>query len=367
MNKYEIKIIKKENSISYLIESIFFNDLDLIKCIDNDKKINEILKYNHEKYEKLNCDCKYYLAKFVKSVNYSIKKSFDDISSCIVVFLLLIYHNEFIKRVTYQILKDNLYHLENFKIDISDLKIINWNQIEVKIKKNVEKYDHSKISMITFTTYEYINYTKNLIISLQMYNIIIPLKVYCIDEESYNELKQLNGNIVVIKYFDKDITKGIKEYLQDGWSKFVINKIKCIYSELFENGYVLYIDGDIIIKNDLLLDYLMNEIKDEEILFQKNKGDTLCCGFMFIRSTDNVKGLFNDKNIDMNDFICDEDYINKNKDKINYKCLRRENFPIERYYRKYLETIDPYIIHFNIETGLKKEKSIKELGYWYIK
>ena len=367
MNKYEIKIIKKENSISYLIESIFFNDLDLIKCIDNDKKINEILKYNHEKYDKLKDDCKCYLANFVKSENYIIKKSFDDISSCMVLFLLLIYHNEFIKRVTYLILKDNLYHLKNIKMDISDFKIINWNQIEVKIKKNVEKYDHSKISMITFTTYDYINYTKNLIKSIQISNIRIPLKVYCIDEGSYNELKQINGNIVIIKYFDKDITEGIKKYLQDGWSRFVINKIKCIYSELFKNEYILYIDGDIIIKNDLLLDYLMDEIKEEEILFQKNKGDTLCSGFMFIRSTDDVKVMFNYKDIDMNDFICDEDYLNKNKGNFKYKCLRRENFPIERYYRKYLEAIDPFMIHFNIETGFEKEKSIKELGYWYIK
>ena len=367
MNKYEIKIIKKENSISYLIESICFNELILIKCIDNDYQISGVLKYNHKKYDKLKDDCKYYLAKILKSENYIIKKPLDEISSCIVIFLLLIYHNEFIKRVTYQILKDNLYHLETLKIDISDFKIINWNQIEVKYTKNIKKYDHSKISMITFTTCDYINYTKNLIISLQMSNITTPLKVYCIDEGSYNELKRLKYNIVVIKQIDKNITKGIKEYLQDGWNKVIINKIKCIYSELFKNEYVLYIDGDIIIKKDILLDYLMDEIEDKEILFQKNKYDTLCSGFMFLRSNDNIKSLFNDKNIDMNDFICDEDYLNKNKDKINYKCLRREKFPIERYYRKYLDTIDPFIIHFNFETGLKKEKSIKELGYWYIK
>ena len=77
--------------------------------------------------------------------------------------------------------------------------------------------------------------------------------------------------------------------------------------------------------------------------------------------------MFNYKDIDMNDFICDEDYLNKNKGNFKYKCLRREKFPIERYYRKYLEAIDPFMVHFNIETGFEKEKSIKELGYWYIK
>ena len=165
---------------------------------------------------------------------------------------------------------------------------------------------------------------------------------------------------------DEKVDERIVDYLKEGWNKMMISKIKVIYHELLKYDYVLYTDGDIIFKNPNIINYLLSTINGYDILFQKNKNDILCCGFMFIKSNERTKDIFNYKLINMNTFICDEDYMNKNKDKIKYNCLRRGQFPIERYYRKYLDAINPYMIHFNIEGGTTKEKNIKELNYWYL-
>jgi hypothetical protein len=155
--------------------------------------------------------------------------------------------------------------------------------------------------------------------------------------------------------------------LKEDWNITMFNKIKSIYNELFINEYVLYIDSDIIIKNNNIIDYLHDEIINSEydILFQQNIGEKLCSGFMYIHSNTKTIDLFNYKKIDINTFICDEDYINENKDKIKYKKLKRYYFPIERYYRKYKEELPYYMIHFNFNTGIYKEKSIIELHHFH--
>ena len=53
------------------------------------------------------------------------------------------------------------------------------------------------ISFITFTNHGFIHYTKNLILSLEKCNFPLPLKVYCIDQKSFDELQEWNKNITL--------------------------------------------------------------------------------------------------------------------------------------------------------------------------
>tara|TARA_Y100000389_G_scaffold201073_1_gene242925 strand:+ start:760 stop:1863 length:1104 start_codon:yes stop_codon:yes gene_type:complete len=367
MNKYEILIYTDVKYVSYSLISINDDKLKIIKEIDNDKYKENILKFYNSKYDALNNTLNVYLNGLLSNKNCITTSNIDDITKCLLLFLFSIYHNEFIKRVTYGQLKNTLNNLKELDEEIDNFEILNYNEIIKKHEKIEKLMDYDNISMITFTTGDYMNYTRNLIESIKNCELMKKLKIYCIDEKAFDFLKQYK-NIRVIKSYDENIKPGIKEYLKEDWNITVINKIKCIYHELLISEYVLYIDGDIVINNCGIIDYLHSEINKEnnDILFQQNIGDRLCSGCMYIRSNPKTRELFNYQKIDMNDFICDEDYVNKNKDKINYKCLRRNTFPIERYYRKYLDSIEPYIIHFNFETGFKKEKSIKELGYWYI-
>ena len=81
---------------------------------------------------------------------------------------------------------------------------------------------------------------------------------------------KVNKHVEAIEFYD-NIKPGLKEYLKEGWNTTMFNKIKCIYNELFISEYILYIDSDIIVKKNNIIDYLHNEILNSEydILFQK--------------------------------------------------------------------------------------------------
>ena len=365
MYKYEIKIKNNEDYLSFKLITINNDNFKIIRDIDNDENKIEILKYYDSKYYFLENKIYVYLVKLIEKSEYTLKSEIQDISKCLLLFLLTIYNEEFLKRVKYQELKNNIEKLQFNPGDLTHFDINEYNEL-IKKHENVKLLpNYDNISLITFTTGDYVKYTNNLVESMKRCNIMKRLKIYCIDSGAYDFFK-VNKHVEAIEFYD-NIKPGLKEYLKEDWNTTMFNKIKCIYNELFINEYVLYIDSDIIIKKNNIIDYLHNEILNSEydILFQKNVGEKLCCGFMYIHSNKKTINLFDYKKIDRETFICDEDYINENKDKIKYKKLKRYYFPIERYYRKYKEELPYYMIHFNFNTGINKENSMIELNYFY--
>ena len=221
------------------------------------------------------------------------------------------------------------------------------------------------ISFITFTNYGYIDFTKNLILSLEKCNFPLSLKVYCIDQKSFDELQSFNKNITLEMLEDETNTnETIVGWKEEGWNKMVYSKLKCIHKELLTNPYVFYTDSDIVFENNYALQYLLDNLKDHDMCIQQNKGDILCTGFMFMKSNDTMKHLFDWKKINIETFICDEDYINENKDKFNYYRLSREYFPTERYY--YHNNDNQFlIIHFNKNKKEGKINSMKLYNKWF--
>ena len=69
----------------------------------------------------------------------------------------------------------------------------------------------------------------------------------------------------------------------------MIQKLKVIHSSLLDNDYVLYIDGDIVIKKNIQ-NYLLNKIQNKDVIFQNDKRPSkpnlinVCAGFMMIKS-----------------------------------------------------------------------------------
>lgn len=228
---------------------------------------------------------------------------------------------------------------------------------------------YKDISFITYTNYGYIEYTKNLILSLEKIKYPLTLKVYCVDKKSYDLLNAFNKNITFELLNDKtNNNQNIVGWKEKGWNTMVFSKIKCIYNELYKNKYILFTDSDIVFEKNPL-NYLLENIKDYDILIQQNMIKSiypLNSGFMFINSNNNTKNLFNWENIDLNNFTCDQDYINDNKTKINYKLLKRELFPIQEYYFIEKPYIDPYIIHYNHKRGKDKKKDFINSKKWYL-
>ena len=130
---------------------------------------------------------------------------------------------------------------------------------ENKLKEIKQRKD---ISFITFTNYGYIHYTKNLILSLEKSNFPLSLKVYCIDQKSFDELKQFNQNILLEMLNDETNTnENIVGWREEGWNTMVFSKLKCIHKELLINEYVFFTDSDIVFETDCL-QYLIDNLKD---------------------------------------------------------------------------------------------------------
>ena len=203
MYKYLIEIKKINKTFIYEISMINKSIKNLIIEIDNDNNLDYINEYKDDKYNILFTECKNHLIKYNTENNITIKKNIEDITYCILLFLLVFYNEEFTRRVTYQTLKDNLPNMKTFTEDLSQFSMMDWNKLVKNINYELSNdYVIEKdISFITFTNYGYIKYIKNLIESLKKCNFPLRLKIYCIDEKSYNELENYSDKILY--YTDK--------------------------------------------------------------------------------------------------------------------------------------------------------------------
>ena len=156
------------------------------------------------------------------------------------------------------------------------------------------------MKFITLTNKGYLDYTRNMIISLKKLDIATPLKVYCIGEECYDELD----------YDDKEL--------------------------LLTDAPDDYDDGQ------------------------------LCSGIMYIKCNDKNKQTFNPANIDINNFKCDQIYLNEIKAGLKYDKLPLKKYPNGQYFYNRPCRQGSYCIHFNYLVGHEKKETMKKLNYWFL-
>ena len=243
-----------------------------------------------------------------------------------------------------------------------------------------------KIAFITLTNTGYLNYTLNCLKSIEKHNIEIPLKCYSSDIGGYNKLKEMNINC---EHIDNNYYRGGKHvgFTSKEFGELMKVKVKIIYDNLQKYDYVCYTDGDIVFLRDNLFKYLLDNIEDNNMLVQNNKlndnRDQMCAGFMFIKSNDFTKNVFNLDN-NYQEIIeesrlpvktkqwCDQMYINNiykklSNDIFKRKLLPKNNFPNGEVFLKGKCLIkEPYLIHFNYIIGDKKKGIMNKEGYWYL-
>ena len=149
-------------------------------------------------------------------------------------------------------------------------------------------------------------------------------------------------------------------FFQNDNSYYLMIAKLTIYKELLKNDYVLYIDGDIVIKKDIIK-YLFSVKRNYDIIFQNDKRPSkpnlinLCAGFMFIKSNKKNLKFFNPDNLNVKKIAGykthDQTHINKNKSRFNYGVLSLDMFPNGAHYYKNYNNLDPSIIHFNYVIG----------------
>lgn len=227
------------------------------------------------------------------------------------------------------------------------------------------------ISFITLTNLGYVDYTLNCLKSLENISHEMKPTCYCIGKESYNKLTEKNYKSVLI---DDEKNTNFQVFRTGNWSNITIKKFNIIYENLLSNEYVLFTDGDIVYENGDFMNYLINNIGDNDILIQNDtqnddSKDLLCSGFMFIKSNEKTLELFNPTKVIENENTVgwdDQVYINNIKEKLKYNTLPLHLFPNGLYFYRNCNNIKPFLIHFNFLFGHEKKDKMKYHSKWYL-
>ena len=103
----------------------------------------------------------------------------------------------------------------------------------------------NKQEIITITSKWYIEYTLNMLFSLNELNLSNIVNVYCLDNESYEQINErgFNGKKIDTKY---KITTSPTQFGTYEFNTFMYYKMKVIRDALKQNKEILYTDGDVI-------------------------------------------------------------------------------------------------------------------------
>lgn len=230
-----------------------------------------------------------------------------------------------------------------------------------------------KLSFITLTNNGYKEMTKNCLISLKRLGINY-LKVFCMDQESYDYLSTDFDLVYKMDLDEKEIISNLTNYRRENWSKVVFKKFDIIYKELQKNDYVLFTDGDIVYKKKGFIEYCLKNLGEYDLIIQddrltdkpiNNINEELCTGFMLIKKNEKMLEIFNPENIPNLDVKCDQFYINSKRDEIKYNKLPLKLFPNGAYFRME-KPLNNYMVHFNYILGTRKKEKMIKYGYWFI-
>ena len=143
---------------------------------------------------------------------------------------------------------------------------------------------------------------------------------------------------------------------------------------MLKHDYVCFTDGDIVYENPNFMNYLLENIGDNDILIQNDcmrdkDYCNLCSGFMFIKSNPNTLKIFDPKIMEnkKNQVGWDDQvYINEIKNTLKLTMCPLHLFPNGNYYYHNSSNIQPYLIHFNWLIGHKKKEKMQSYGKWLI-
>jgi hypothetical protein len=208
--------------------------------------------------------------------------------------------------------------------------------------------------------------------SLENIQSTVPLEIYCVGKEGHKILtdKGYKSNLLD----ENEETSSFQEFRKGKWSNITFQKFCIIYKNLLTSDYVLFTDGDIVFEFNGIFDYLKSQIGDNDLLIQNDRmsdkdHSNLCSGFMFIKSNETTKKLFNpEKTISFKDKLGwdDQIYINSIKSQLKYKLLPLVFFPNGAFYYKFNSKIKPMMIHFNWVIGHEKKSKMILYKKWFL-
>tara|TARA_B100001057_G_C22736907_1_gene906176 strand:- start:208 stop:921 length:714 start_codon:yes stop_codon:yes gene_type:complete len=228
---------------------------------------------------------------------------------------------------------------------------------------------------ITFTNEGYIEYTHNLLASIIKNSVEIDLKIFTLDENSFNYFNKVHKNVELLK--DSSTFSNFLDQKSERFGQLMIKKFECIFKSLSSSEKVLYIDGDIVLKKNFINSLIRIMDKNSlDFIFQDDKNPkkpnliNVCAGFMLINSNKKTLKFFDPESLKIEKIVKyrthDQTHINRNLSKFKYRVLPLHQFPNGPYFYDNYEKIDPAIVHFNYILGHEKIERMKLLQEWYL-
>lgn len=209
-----------------------------------------------------------------------------------------------------------------------------------------------RISYITSTSKGYIDFTLNLLKSVERIDPQWKFKVYTLDKESYDELREKGYHCVLKKHS----TDGLIEFCKDGYREVTFMKLQCIIDELEKCDNVMFLDGDIVVLKDFR--NLLMDVKNDAIFQSEDDLNQIptkpCTGCMFVNKR--VIPWFKDGIARMSEYEHDQDFIEKTIKRVNLRVAFWS--PVEMCNGKVFPNIpkDAYIMHYNWCVGYEEKK-----------
>ena len=237
--------------------------------------------------------------------------------------------------------------------------------------------ESNKTIYFTVTNEGYLDYTKNMLKSLNIFDCDKKMLVVCLDSVSNNYFKSCG-------YFTHFIDLNLNEFSEfgtEGFAKCCYIKIFLIYKFLKMGYNIFYTDGDIFYTKNPIdeINLLKNENADMWIqndTMDDNNKNWVCAGFIYVRSNENTQTRFN---IEIPEFTerynqftkhtCDQHYLNIFiRPFLDVKVFPLNKFPNGNYFYNFSEQIKDSIImvHFNWIVGHEKKERMRKYNMWLI-
>jgi len=262
-----------------------------------------------------------------------------------------------------------------------------WCGQEVEWYKNKPE----EIKWITIINYGYIEFTRNFLESMNVYNSHFNITIYCLDKETMDALKDYS-NVTCI-----DTSSIINNSISSSFSKWGETEYKtvCFYkldaiSHALKNNYNIsigYIDTDIIVMKDPTNTIIRNmnifrhvdlftqcdENKYHKKCSNPNKCPNFCAGICIFRNNSRTIDLVDYKKRDITKNFTDQDYLLEicNRNDIKRITISRDIFLNGEYpgvNNNTILSVPPFaeLIHYNYIIGKDKVKYMKKNHMWFI-
>jgi len=247
---------------------------------------------------------------------------------------------------------------------------------------------NKSLTWITLINQGYLDYTKNFLKSIELNKIDFKLVVFCIDDESYNELKDNNYCICIKADFLKySIPSDFKVWQNIDYKRICFSKLDVILYALknFGSDAIGFMDTDVVLFSDPtpIVVNAMNVFKKVNIFAQCDElGQTcsnpmkckmFCAGILIFRNIPSLYPLLEYTDDDIYKYDSDQHFLvpRLRKLQIDYFTINRKKFMNGSYNPKIrIEKVkipeETALIHFNYMIGHDKKKAMKLQGLWFL-